>query len=139
MNSNSNPNQAKAVPSEDNTSSAASSDENGSRKDVAAGVDDETPPTERANISTVATNGEQPQQQRDRDQFLEQPQQRAKDPFLFFSNSENLRKARAFEEPDYSTEEALHDDGVTIRKSRISYEIDMATMMMAIMAETNGD
>jgi hypothetical protein len=28
---------------------------------------------------------------------------------------------------------------VTIRKSRISYEIDMATMMMAIMAETNGD
>ena len=62
-----------------------------------------------------------------------QPIQRAKakDPFLFYSNRENLERTRSFEEVDYSTEDSLH--GTTLRKTRISFEKDAVSLMMDML------
>eukprot|EP00579_Thalassiosira_antarctica_P009310 CAMPEP_0201883512 /NCGR_PEP_ID=MMETSP0902-20130614/15876_1 /ASSEMBLY_ACC=CAM_ASM_000551 /TAXON_ID=420261 /ORGANISM="Thalassiosira antarctica, Strain CCMP982" /LENGTH=100 /DNA_ID=CAMNT_0048412323 /DNA_START=88 /DNA_END=390 /DNA_ORIENTATION=- len=58
---------------------------------------------------------------------------RAKDPFLFYSNRENLQRARYFEEVNYSTEDLLH--GTTIRKTRISFEKDAVSLMMDMLLQ----
>ena len=58
---------------------------------------------------------------------------RAKDPFLFYSNRENLRRARQFEEINYSTEDLLH--GTTLRKTRISFEKDAVSLMMDMLLQ----
>ena len=62
-----------------------------------------------------------------------QPIQRAKtkDPFLFYSNKENLERARSLGEVDYSTEDSLH--GTTLRKTRISFEKDAVSLMMDML------
>ena len=64
-----------------------------------------------------------------------QPSQtaKAKDPFLFYSNRENLQRARSFEEIDYSTEDSLR--GTTLRKTRISFEMDAVSLMMDMLLQ----
>lgn len=56
---------------------------------------------------------------------------KAKDPFLFYSNRENLDRARNFEEVDYSNEDSLR--GTTDRKKAISFEKDHASLMMDML------
>lgn len=53
---------------------------------------------------------------------------RARDPFLFYSDPGNLERARHFQPADYSTEDALR--GTTVRKTRISYEKDVTSLLM---------
>ena len=68
-----------------------------------------------------------------------QPIQRAKakDPFLFYSNRENLERTRSFEEVDYSTEGSLH--GTTLRKARISFEKDAVSLMMDMLLQVQDE
>ena len=61
------------------------------------------------------------------------PTAKAKDPFLFYSNRENLQRARSFEEIDYSTEDSLR--GTTLRKTRISFEMDAVSLMMDMLLQ----
>ena len=61
------------------------------------------------------------------------PTAKAKDPFFFYSNRENLQRARSFQEIDYSTEDSLR--GTTLRKTRISFEMDAVSLMMDMLLQ----
>lgn len=58
---------------------------------------------------------------------------RANDPFLFYSNRDNLERARTFMDVDYRNEEELL--GNTVRRTRISFEKDAFSLMSEMLLE----
>ena len=58
-------------------------------------------------------------------------QTKLEDPFLFYSNPENLRRALNFQPVDYSTDGASYRNTQNIvRKTRISFEKDPLALLM---------
>ncbi len=56
---------------------------------------------------------------------------KATDPFHFYSDPANLKKALNFEQIDYEAEETRQREaGSTARKTRISFEMDAFTLML---------
>ena len=57
-------------------------------------------------------------------------QMKPRDPFLFYSNPDNLRRELSLQQMEYITENATSNDTQFIRKTRISFEKDPLTLMM---------
>lgn len=57
-------------------------------------------------------------------------QTKPRDPFLFYSNPSNLRRAMNFETIDFNTDESSPNDTQVVRKTRISFEKDPFAMLM---------
>ena len=65
-----------------------------------------------------------------RDRPVRHRQARARDPFQFYSNPRNLRRALTLQPPDSSSEED-HGQTQVKRKKRISFEMDPLALLMA--------